>query len=221
MSSNRYYAGLIDAQLTVTAGKESAIRVTLTSHDARVGEELIAQFSPVRVTIVKRPGKKDVCTALFTGDCATELLRFAAEHCVLKKDVAVKALQVIEGTATFDDLRNVPTVEEIQDVDLDWASGFFDVRGVVVQPQVADENDTADESEKPTKPAKRRGSVKVVLPKNEKFILPALQKVLSGKVKKSSPCRLVYESKDAIKTFVETVGHHIRVKKTDLETVMA
>ena len=206
-----YYAGLIDAQLTVAFAKTtSEARVTLASNDPRVAEELTAKFRPNRVTIIKRPDKKDLCTALFVGDNARTLLEFAAEHCLLKKDLALKALACIDDKASVEDVKEVPLVEELDAVSLDWASGFFDVRGIVTAPQ-----DATDDTKK------RRGSVKVVLPKSEKFVLPALQKVLSGKVKKSSPCRLVYESKDAIRSFVDTVGDHVRAKKHDLEEVVA
>jgi len=206
-----YYAGLIDAQLTVAFAKNtSEARVTLASNDPRVAEELTAKFRPNRVTIIKRPDKKDLCTALFVGDNAKALLEFAAEHCVLKKDLAAKALACIDDKASVEDVKEVPLVEELEDVSLDWASGFFDVRGIVTAPQ-----DATDDTKK------RRGSVKVVLPKSEKFVLPALQKVLSGKVKKSSPCRLVYESRDAIKSFVDIIGEHVRAKKPDLEEVLA
>ena len=204
-----YFAGLIDAQLTVGLAKNASTRVTLTCNDPRVAEELAAEFRPTRVTIIKRPDKKDLCTALFTGDQAKTLLEFASKHCVIKKDLASKALEYMAENATAEDVKNVAPVETLDDVSLDWASGFFDVRGIVV-PSVAATDDTK----------KRRASVKLVLPKAEKFILPALQKVLNGKVKKSSPCRLVYESKDAIKTFVDTVGNHVRAKKDDLDSVL-
>jgi len=207
-----YYAGLIDAQLAVGFAKNAianATRVTLSSNDPRVAEELTAKFCPNRVTIIKRPDKKDLCTALFVGDNAKDLLEFAAEHCVLKKDLAKKALEFMASNATVEEVKDVPMMSELDDVSLDWASGFFDVRGIVTTPLAA-----TDETKK------RRGSVKLVLPKSEKFVLPALQKVLSGKVKKSSPCRLVYETKDAIKDFVDIVGDHVRAKKNDLEAVV-
>lgn len=210
LATTEYYAGLIDAQLSVSLAKNASTRVTLASNDPRVAEQLAAKFRPTRVTIVKRPDKKDLCTALFQGDAAKDLLTFASEHCVLKKDLAKKALEYTESNATAEDVKDVPAVSEINDVSLEWASGFFDVRGIIVTPMAATDD---------TK--KRRGSVKLVLPKNEKFVLPALQKVLNGKVKKSSPCRLVYESKDAIRSFVDTIGDHVRAKKDDLEAVMA
>lgn len=214
----QYFAGLIDAQLSVSISKNateqkvrmSSTRVTLSCNDPRVAEELAAKFRPTRVTIIKRPDKKDVCTALFTGEQAKVVLEFAAEHCIIKKELAAKALQYMEDeTVSAEVVKNVE-MTEVEDVSLDWASGFFDVRGIVVPPVAATED---------TK--KRRGSVKLVLPKTEKYILPALQKVLSGKVKKSSPCRLVYESKDAIKSFVDIVGDHVRAKKEDLEQILA
>lgn len=208
--STEYYAGLIDAQLNVTLAKNAAVRVTLTSHDARVAEELSGEFRPTRVTVVKRPDKKDLCTVLFVGEDARAILDFAAKHCVLKKVLAENTLAYLAEKATADDVLGAPAVSELEDVSLDWASGFFDVRGIVVTPQPATEDSK-----------KRRGSVKLVLPKSEKFVIPALQKVLHGKVKKSSPCRLVFESKEAIKTFVDTVQEHVRAKKEDLEAVMA
>lgn len=206
----QYFAGLIDAQLTVGPGKNASTRVTLTCNDPRVAEELAAEFRPTRVTIIKRPDKKDLCTALFTNAQARVLLEFAAEHCIIKKDLAAKALEYMAENATAEDVKNVAPIETLDDVSLEWASGFFDVRGIVVPPVAATED---------TK--KRRGSVKLALPKAEKYILPALQKVLNGKVKKSSPCRLVYESKDAIKSFVDTVGDHVRAKKSDLDMIVA
>jgi hypothetical protein len=201
-----YYAGLVDAQLNVSIAKNNATRVSLISNDPRVAEELAAKFRPTRVTIVKRPEKKDLCTALFTGDAAKIVLEFAAEHCVLKKELAKKTLEFMAQNATAEDVKAVPTVETLEDVSLDWASGFFDVRGVVIAPTPATEE---------TK--KKRGAVRVILPKAEKFIIPALQKVLNGKVKKTSPCRLVFENKNDIRDLFFTTKDHVRAKKDDLE----
>ena len=209
LTSDEYYAGLIDAQLSVGIAKNNSVRVSLVSNDPRVAEELAAKFRPARVTIVKRPDKKDVCTALFAGDAATGLLEFAAQHCVLKADLARTALAFRADKASADDVKNVAPAESLEDVSLDWASGFFDVRGVVVQPQRATEETKA-----------RRGAVRLVLPKAEKFVIPALQKVLNGKIKKSSPCRLVYENKHDIREFVTTIGDHVRAKKDDLDAVL-
>lgn len=226
MASTQYYAGLVDGQLSITVSKPTtavpepsgwkAIRVTLASNDVRVAEELTAKFNPTRVTIVKRQGKKDVCTALFVGDESKDLLEFAAEHCVLKKELAAKTLEFIASTATAEDVKGVAPMSELEDVSLDWASGFFDVRGVVVHPISA-----IPETDDTPATKKRRGSVRLVLPKHEKFLIPALQKILHGKVKKNSPCRLVYETQDAINSFVDTVTDHVRAKKDDLESVIA
>ncbi len=216
MAAVDYYAGLVDAQMNVSFAKSSAtsngVRVTLTSNDPRVAEELTAKFRPNRVTIVKRPDKKDMCTALFLGEDATALLEFASEHCVMKRDLAKKTLEFMKDNATTVDVKNAGMLTDdiTDDVSLDYAAGFFDVRGIVTAPQPATEESK-----------KKRGSVKLVLPKAEKVIMLALQKVLNGKVKKSSPCRLVYESKDAIKDFVQTVGDHVRAKKSDLDAVLA
>ena len=210
LATVEYYAGLIDAQLAVSAVDGRNLRVTLTSNDPRVAEELSAKFRPDRVTIIKRPDKKDQCTALFVGANATDLLTFTAETCVIKKDLAKKALAFMDDKATALEVTSVETPKEMETVTLDWACGFFDVRGAVVAP-VAPTEDTK----------KRRGSIRLALSKGEKFVLPALQKVLNGKIKKSSPCRLVYETKDDIKAFVETVGDHLRAKKVDLDCVTA
>jgi hypothetical protein len=205
---NQYFAGLIDAQLSVAVSKNGVFRVLLTCHDSRIATQIRDKFDFTRITTISRPGKKDACTCLFLGDGAKTVLEFAAAHCVVKKQLAVEVLKCIAGTATIDNVRNMDICEDIPDITLDWASGFFDVRGIIVAPQETEEG------------KKRRGSVRVVVPKVEKFIIPALQKVLSGSVKKSSPCRLVFESKDSIRTFSETVRGRLRVKKNDLEFAM-
>ena len=58
-----------------------------------------------------------------------------------------------------------------------------------------------------------------MLPKSETFLIPALQKVISGKVKKTSPCRLVFESKDSIAALVDMVSDRVRVKRRDLQAL--
>ena len=226
MASTQYYAGLVDGQLSIAVSKPTtavpepsgwkAIRVTLASNDARVAEELTAKFRPTRVTIVKRPGKKDLCTALFVGSDSKDLLDFAAEHCVIKKELASKTLEYVASTATAEDVKGIAPMTELEDVSLDWASGFFDVRGVVIHPVSA-----IPETDDTPATKKRRGAVRLVLPKHEKYLIPALQKILKGKVKKNSPCRLVYETQDAINAFVDTVCDHVRAKKVDLEGVIA
>ncbi len=64
----------------------------------------------------------------------------------------------------------------------------------------------------------RRAVVKLVLPKHEKSLIPAIQRVLGGKVKKSSPCRIVFE-KASLSVFIESVGSLVRVKRADLACV--
>jgi hypothetical protein len=204
-----YFAGMIDAQLAVAIAKNNSVRVLLSSNDGRLADQIRQKFGFTRITTVTRPNKKDVCTCLFLGDEAKALLEYAAEHCLVKKQLAITALACIAGTSTVNDLRNriLQPVDQLPDVSLDWASGFFDVRGIIVPPI-----STGDQ--------KRKASVKMVLPKTEKFIIPALQKVLSGKVKKSSPCRLVFESKDSIKAFAECVRGRVRAKESDLDTLV-
>lgn len=111
----------------------------------------------------------------------------------------------MDGKVPSGDLVGVPLDTSVDTVTLDYASGMFDVRSIVTMPKPATET---------TK--KKRGNVKVIVPKAEAFIIPALQKVLHGRVKKTSPCRLVYESKDMIGTLKSTVEHHVRAKAHDL-----
>jgi len=200
----KYFAGLIDAQLSITTTKNNTARATLVSQDPRIAEQISIKFRPTRITIIKRPSKPDQCTILFTGDNMMSLLRFAAEHCVMKRDLAKTTLEYMTNEATEMDIKNVALNTDL-DIDLDWAGGYFDVRGMITQDVPATEN---------TK--KKRGAVKVVFPKHERFAIPALQRVMQGRVKKNSPCRLVYESKDAIKEFMSTVDGHIWTKKQDL-----
>ena len=202
---DEYYAGLIDAQMNVTLSKSQQVRVVLTSHDPRVAEQLSAKFRPTRITIIKRPQKKDMCTILFLGEHATGILTFASTKCKIRNGLAAKTLAFMEQKATAEEIANVPLNEDIGTMSLDYASGIFDVRSIVTQTVPATES---------TK--KKRGNVKVVVPKTEKFVIPELQRVLHGRVKKSSPCRLVYESNDMIRTLKDTVGGHVRAKKDDL-----
>jgi hypothetical protein len=71
---------------------------------------------------------------------------------------------------------------------------------------------------KAARPAPRRAVVKLVLPKNEKSLIPLIQRVLGGKVKKSSPCRIVFE-KSSLMSFMDSVGHLVRVKRAELASV--
>ena len=203
-----YFAGLIDAQLAIVPSKAGGIRVLLTCNEPRVAEEIRVKFEFTRITTVMRPNKKDVCTCLFIGKQAETLLEFAATHCVIKKDLAAKALDVERGAAPVEDLaalvERVPADDELS---LDCVSGYFDVKSIVVRPSP------------PCAEKRVRGSVKIVLPKSETFLIPALQKVISGKVKKTSPCRLVFESKDSIAALVDMVSDRVRVKRRDLQAL--
>lgn len=205
IDDDEYYAGMIDAQMNVTLSKSEQVRVMLVSSDARVAEYMSARFMPSRITIVKRPQKKDVCTILFLGDQSRPLLEFAKEHCKLKNTVAEKTLQFMDKKVQADALHNVPINTNVDSVSLDYASGMFDVRGIVTMPVPATET---------TK--RKRGNVKLVMPKSEQFLVPALQRVLHGRVKKASPCRLVYENRELIGTLKSTVEHHVRAKRQDL-----
>lgn len=205
IDDDEYYAGMIDAQMNVSLSKSNQVRVVLTSNDPRIAEQISAKFMPTRITIVKRPQKKDVCTILFVGEQSIPLLEFAVQHCKIRKGLAEKTLMFMQDKANADDIKSAPLEQEVETVTLDYASGMFDVRGIVTMPVPATET---------TK--KKRGNVKLVVPKSEQFIIPALQRVLHGRVKKTSPCRLVYESKDMIQTLKSTVEHHVRAKAKDL-----
>ena len=206
---DEYYAGLIDAQLGVAFRMKTQLRVTLTSADTRVTDEILAKFSPTKITTTHFPGKKTVCVVVFDKDDARHLLEFAAEKCIFKKDLAAAALNYMDDNATIEQVVEVAGREKTEpdDVSVPWVSGFFDVRGTVVKPQSA-----TDEKKRV------RGSVKLVLPKSERVLIPALQRVTCGRIKKSSPSRIVFETKDTIRKFLDVVGGHVRIKRADLQT---
>lgn len=205
VDDDEYYAGMIDAQMHVALSKSKQVRVVLTSHDHRVADQLSAKFRPTRITIVKRPQKKDMCTILFLGDDATHILEFASVKCKIRNTLAKNTLMFMQGKGPEDAIASAGLNTEIGTVSLDYACGMFDVRSVVTPPVPA--TDTTK---------KKRGNVKLVVPKTEKFVIPELQRVLNGRIKKSSPCRLVYETNDMIKTLKTTLQHHVRAKKPDL-----
>lgn len=204
MNEDQYFAGLIDAQLSVSVTKNDVFRVMLSCHEPRVIEQIREKFAFTRITTISRPGKKDVCTCLFLGDDAKTILEFAVAHCVVKKQLAVEVLKCLDGKSTVAEVRNVDLSEDVPELTIDWASGFFDVRGIISAAET-----TGDSK-------KKRASIKLVVPKVEKFIIPALQKVLHGNVKKTSPCRLVFDTKDSIRAFSETVRGRLRVKNDEL-----
>jgi hypothetical protein len=218
-----YYGGLLDAQMCVSRTKSrqgmagSGVRVQLASADERVLREMHMLAPISRETITRRPGKKDTCVGLLAGEAARRVLEFAARWCVVKKDLAVAAL-----TALDDPEAAIPGVEmpDAPDVTLGWASGFFDVRGEVTPPPappaVADPETTPSPPAATKKTRSRRATVRIILPKAEKPLVPSIQKVLGGKVRKSSPCRIVFTD---VPVFLDTVRAHLRVRRTDLESV--
>ena len=251
MQSNEYFGGLLDAQLIVSVTKTTpaALRVMLACDDERVFREIHTILTPARETIIRKPGKRDSCVALLAGEEATKALAFAAEHCLIKKAMAAAALAFITGTGTLEAFTGIcqapsaddgsPTQFDDVDVSAEWISGFFDVRGTVTAPAAAEpapaaaepdgeESDTSADGKPGKKAAKKkrapgvkRGVIKIVLPKSEKYVIPMIQKVVGGKVKRSSPCRIVFDSKDHLTKFIEVLGDHVRVKRSDLAEVTA
>lgn len=209
-----YYGGLLDAQMCVSRTK-SGVRVQLASADERVLREMHMLVPISRETITRRPGKKDTCVGLLAGEAARRVLEFAARWCVVKKDLAVAALVALDDPDAV-----IPGVEmpDAPDVTLGWASGFFDVRGEVTPPPaLAVEHPDPETTPPPVKKTKsRRATVRIILPKAEKPLVPSIQKVLGGKVRKSSPCRIVFTD---VSVFLDTVRAHLRVRRTDLESV--
>lgn len=266
-----YFSGLLDATLALnfscTAdGAPKSMRVVLVCDDERVTRETHSVSVPTRETIVRRPGKKDNCVALFANGNAKTLLAFASENCLIKKNLAIAAIAAIEAVddarpaallavkAEWDALMQAPDIDAV--LSTEWVTGFFEARGTVNPPKPvvdaaadapvevdhhvsdtvntvvntagADTADTADSKSKakaapkpkaPRAPKPRRGVVKYVLPKHEKALIPLIQKVIgAGKIKKSSPCRLIFDASE-IETFLEVVGRHVRARSADLQMV--
>lgn len=236
--------------VTVTKTTPPALRVMLACDDERVFREMHTILTPARETIIRKPGKRDSCVALLTNGEAVKALEFASAHCLMKKQMAAAALAFIQGTATLDAFvaahaasadDSSPSIDD-DDVSAPWISGFFDVRGLVVAAAAdkvtIDDDDTPQDSNKSAAAAeetetddggkkkrrrvtKRRGAIKIVLPKSEKYVIPMIQKVVGGKVKRSSPCRIVFDSKDHLAKFIEVLGDHVRVKRSDLAEITA
>lgn len=276
-----YFSGLLDATLALnfscTAdGTPKSMRVVLVCDDERVIRETHAVSVPTRETIVRRPGKKDNCVALFANGNAKTLLTFASENCLFKKNLAIAAVAAIEAVddarqpalvavkAEWDALMQAPDIDAV--LSTEWVTGFFEARGTVNPPKPvtavvaadapvvvshvsetvdtvdtvdtvvdatgADTADTADSKSKgkgkgkaapkpkaPRAPKPRRGVIKYVLPKHEKALIPLIQKAIgAGKIKKSSPCRLIFDASE-IETFLEVVGRHVRARSADLQIV--
>jgi hypothetical protein len=270
---DEYFAGLLDAQLTValTKAQPPQLRVSLVCDDERVFRVVRERAVPARETIVRRPGKRDSCVALVQGDEATKLLEFAAHKCILKRGLAAAALAYARGEASAEDVtRAIAASKDDSAYDPDsseccveWVSGFFDVRGMVAalaaassarkpaggddadkenadpnatnatDPNATDPNVAGDAGEPAAGKKRKRGGgagsrgggrkgvVKLVLPKSEKHVIPMIQRtVQAGKVKRSSPCRLVFDSKDHLAKFLGSVGAHVRVKRADLSVLV-
>ena len=234
-ASPQYYGGLIDATMALhfAAAPDGAVKsfkVVLVCDDERVLNETHAVAVPTRETIVRRPGKKDSCVALFQNGNAKALLTFAAENCIVKKDLAAKALKHLAGEETMENLKAAyttlmgtaaPDIEAV--LSSEWLSGFFEVRGAIAPPKVKPPTPELAPEEEPPKKRRaskpRRGVVKYILPKHEKALIPLIQAAIGGgKIKRSSPCRLIFDAAD-IETFLEVVGRHVRARSDDLLAV--
>lgn len=205
----QYLGGLLDAQLGVCIRKD-ALRVTLSNEDDRILKYVTEKFQPTRETIIKTRKKDDTmriaCCLIYQGDHARDILGFCVDNCVTKKGLARAGLDYLDGKTTATDVDDVSNDITIPDsVPKEWVSGFFDAKGQ-------------------THLGAKRASVKLVVPKGQHELLEAIQKTAGGKVRKKSPCRLVFDSKQAINTFLENCGTHIRVKRpeiTDLRRKMS
>ena len=201
-SSPEYYAGLLDMQLGVTFRANKHVRALLTSTDARVVDQITAKFAPTKITTVRRPGKKESCVVLFVHEDARPLLEFAAEHCLCRKHIAQAGLKFLDGALDVAGVQAAmaAAIEAPATAPIAWIAGVFDMRGSVSFP-----------------PEGKR-AIKLAFPKSERALLAAiLVQLPHGRVKKSSPCRLVFESKESIRGFLAVLGGHVRSKRGDLD----
>lgn len=195
--SDEYLAGLIDAQLVILPMRKNVLRVGLQNKDSRISREITQRFPCTKETIIRDP-KKETCCMLYVGDAARDILEFARDKCIAKSDMAKAALDCLDGKTTdIPEPTDVP--EDCPDVDVQWVSGFFDAKC---------DMDLDTETKK--------ARVKLVVPKTQAALIAKIQKTAGGKVKKGSPCRLVFDSKTAIRGFLEACGDHIRVKAEEV-----
>lgn len=202
VNAHEYYAGLLDMQLTVAFRANKHIRVLLTSNESRVVDQVTAKFRPTKITTVRRlsPGRES-CVIQFVEDDARPLLEFAAEHCLCRGALARAALAFLNGSSGVDDVIKASSQDiTVPDtVPVEWVAGVFDVRGIVSTP-----------------PETKRG-IKIAFPKHERALLAPIGICLPmGRVKKTSPCRLVFESRESIRAFLAAMDPFVEAKRPDL-----
>ncbi len=189
-------------------------------------------------------GNAKTLLAFAAENCIVKKTLAAAALQVLDaEDDAARTTALVAVKAAWDALTADPGADVDAALSTEWVTGFFEARGTVNPPkprvvavaEVAPDTDDAadntadtdaDATSKPKSRAKaprapkpRRGVVKYVLPKHEKALVPLIQKVIgAGKIKKSSPCRLVFDASE-IETFLTVVGRHVRARSADLQAV--
>lgn len=198
-----YMAGLLDGQLSVTFKKYGILRAVLANSDDRISSVVRDMFIPTRETIVKTP-KKTACVMEFVGADAVPLLEFVRDKCAVRGCVAKLALDYLgennseEAKAAIREAIGAAQADVPEEVSCAWIGGFFDAKGEVT---------CAD---------KRRAVRVVTSRKDPEGILEAIRKTAGGKVKKS---RLVFDTKNAIRGFVEACGDHVRVREPEMTKI--
>lgn len=186
--SNDYLAGLLDGQFGVAFRKDT-IKAILSNTDDRISGVVRTMFSPTKETVVKTP-KKTTCVMEFVGEDARKVLEFVKNNCPVRQGLAEAALGYLDGTTPQDTVLEKAKVYGVPDeVSDEWIGGFFDAKGEVSS----------------------RKAVRVITTKGyPDGILESIRKTTGGKIKK---CRLVFDTKAAIKNFVDVCGDHVRVRR--------
>jgi hypothetical protein len=230
-TTKQYVGGLLDGCLVISSASSKRTKVVLSCDDEEVIKELSIYFPIKKLTIVKRPAKKDVCVCQLLEDTIQPLLQFAGEWCVLKKEAALASL------VGKDPPKQVEAAVETA-ININWCAGLFDVRALITSSLVGGgeatpSNGSGADDTSPDEAAqsvassttgrgkKKRGNIKLCLGKNEKFIIPQIKRILStGKVQKNSPCRIIFESKEQLKEFKTLCGPMMKIKKEELRNLL-
>ena len=238
--TNARLAGLLDAQLSIKIAnpEKRLLRVTLITDDDRSQVEPLQRF-PTRQVVVRAPNKKTTAVARMMGQQILDILAFAAQHCIVKRDMARAALKYLtDETTTVEELQEalakVPMQDETMELDREWIGGFFDSTceiqkpSVPVQddgeeePSVGDEkngDENGGEKRKGKKRRKKSARASLIVPKYMRHFIPMMQSSLGfGKIHKASPYRLIFAQQE-LATFLEACSDIIHVKRDDLNAI--